>query len=353
MAQERPGLLRRIWCLHAWHRTAACVLVLAPAGSQDLDVVLLRSTDGKSFEAAGTLAERAGSASLCWALDGRLAAAFQWFPEARPESFDQVAVSFSADEGATWSEPLSIVIDSLPEGMARPSEPCLVALEDGRMRLYFSAHSSESPWPATHSAVSDDGRLWTFEPGVRVGVEGSHVLDPAVARFQGQWHFLAPVEGRDGVAYHALSADGLAFRRLPEIDLEGAGRWLGSALADGDSLRFFGSGRVGWSASSPDGMHWRLEPRVSWSAAADPGVVRLKDGRLLIAGSAPGVRPSDAEQALEAAQAGSAGALAANDRFVYVLRGDTLYMYEANTLRFVRAIRLPAPGTGPGAGRSR
>ncbi len=312
--------------------------------------MLLRTSDGKSFAPLGRIAERAGAASLCLLGDGRLVAAFQWFPEARPESFDQVAVSFSKDQGASWSEPISIVFDGLPEGFARAADPSLVALEDGRLRLYFSSHPADSPWPAAHSAVSDDAVLWTFEPGARLGVAGSRVVDPCVARFQGEWHLFAPVEGRESVAYHALSSDGLAFRRLPEIEIQGAGHWRGCALADGDSLRFVGGWRVGWSGSSPDGVHWRLDPRLTWSGAADPGVVRLEDGAWLIAGSAPGDRSADADLALQAALAGGGGSLAANDRYVYVLRGDTIYQYDASSLRFVRAVRLPA---GPAAGRSR
>ena len=33
--------------------------------------------------------------------------------------------------------------------------------------------------------------------------------------------------------------------------------------------------------------------------------------------------------------------MTANDRFLYVLRGETIYMYDASTLRFLRMKRLP------------
>jgi hypothetical protein len=191
---------------------SALLIAAAPALAQDLgppdptraigpgpwdnDLVLLRSQDGKSFPAFGVLASRAASATLCAGEPGgRLVAAFLWYPEQRPEAFDQIAVAFSADQGGTWSEPLPIVILGLPDELARPGDPCLVALPDGRFRLYFISQPQDGPaagpfppggWPAAYSAVSDDALLWTFEDGARFALEGSRVGAPSVARFQGQ-----------------------------------------------------------------------------------------------------------------------------------------------------------------------
>jgi hypothetical protein len=45
---------------------------------------------------------------------------------------------------------------------------------------------------------------------------------------------------------------------------------------------------------------------------------------------------------LTALSGGSDVAMTANNRYVYVLRADTIYMFDATTLRLIRMQRLPA-----------
>jgi hypothetical protein len=328
-------------------------------GPWDDDLLALQSSSGSSWEPLGVLIPHASTPSLCRMADGRLLLAFQWFPFDRPEAFNRVAVVFSADDGVTWGAPQPIRVEGLPETSSRPFDPCVVALEGGRLRMYFTAHEGQpaedggfepGAWPATWSAVSSDGITWSFEPGRRLGVEGQAVRDPAVVRFRGDWHYFAPIEGRRGAAFHAVSADGLAFQRWPEVELSGTDAWQGCALAESEHgepdslLRFFGTGRVGWSATSRDTEQWRLDGRVVWGQGADPAVARLADGSLLMVATAPGVRQREADDALTAAMLGGPNvAMTANDRYLYVLRGDTIFMFEAATLRFVRMKRLPVP----------
>jgi hypothetical protein len=330
----------------------------ASHGPWNEDLVLLRSTNGSSWSSVGVIAAGASAPSVCRMSDGRLILVSQAYPADDPEHFDHAVVRFSEDEGVTWSAPEPLAIAAFPEGLRSPFDPCLVALEDGRLRLYFSSHAepptedgSYGPdgWPSTYSAVSTDGRDWAFEPGKRFGIEGQAVTSPCVVHFQGEWHYFAPVPGRDGSAFHALSRDGLAFQRLTEVELDGSGRWLGCALAEeelGESdalLRFYGTDRIGWSATSRDGVRWRLDGRVTWGQGADPSVVRLRDGGCLMVASAPSPEAGEAEMdLLSALTGGSDVAMTANNRYLYVLRSDTIFMFDATTLRLIRMQRLPA-----------
>jgi hypothetical protein len=282
-------------------RAAAAVVVLAcsrfcsaqpaesprtPRGPWDHDLVIYDWRGGAEPDRGRVLVERGGVPHLLRDQWGRLVASFQWFPLDRRDSFDRVAVMFSYDDGRTWGRPQAIEVDGMPRGFNRPCDPTLVQLDDGRYRLYFTAAPREES-PATYSAISSDGVRYTFEPGLRFGVEGEPVLDCAVARLGETWHYFAPVQADRGRGYHAVSRDGLDFRRVEDVTVAGERQWLGCAVAAADGLRFFGSGRDGiWSAMSPDGVDWRLEPNAR-IGGADPGVVVIDASRTLIIATGP------------------------------------------------------------------
>ncbi|HEY1172680.1 MAG TPA: hypothetical protein VGH19_15025 [Verrucomicrobiae bacterium] len=287
----------------------------APAGTPgpwDADVVVYRAgTDGKAEKMATF--ERAGVPTVARMKDGRLIAAHQYFPENDRENFDKVAIHFSADEGKTWTAPEVLRLKSLPGEMRYPFDPTLVALPDGRIRVYFTSligRRFEEHVPAIYSAISTNGVDYTFEPGMRFGVNGRFVIDCAVALHNGVFHLYSPdngaqeqggnrngppkMEGQEGVGYHATSTDGLNFTRQPDVKLDGRRRWLGNAQSDGKVIAFYGTGhpldfvptpgqRGGnlWMATSSDGQAWQLikSPLVM---GADPGAVTLKDGSLLV-----------------------------------------------------------------------
>jgi len=330
----------------------------------DVDLTLLRSTNGSTWNPVGVLTAGASSPTLCRLSDGRLLLAHQSYSADNPDLFDRVALRTSEDDGNTWSKPEPLALTDLPQGLRQPFDPYLVALDDGRARLYFSSHAEPAAedgsygpdgWPSTYSAISSDGSTWTFEPGKRFGIEGLAIGSPCVARFRDEWHYFAPVPDSEGSAFHALSRDGLSFQRLPEVELDGSGRWLGCALAEDELgeadalLRFFGTDRIGWSATSRDGARWRQDGRVMWGQYADPSVVRLRDGSwLMVATSPSALEPEDDALALLSTLAGTTGvAMTANNRYLYVLRDDTIYMYDATTLRLLRLQRLPPEATAP------
>jgi len=94
------------------------------------DVIVYRVSTGPAAEKLATF-ERAGVPTVARMKDGRLIAAFQNFPADDNRNFDRVAVSFSSDEGLTWTKAEPIVINAMDLGLARPFDPTLVPLPDG------------------------------------------------------------------------------------------------------------------------------------------------------------------------------------------------------------------------------
>jgi hypothetical protein len=341
------------------------VIYLLPAASQpppgggpwNNDLYIGESSDGLRFVEPRRFVDRGGVVSLARDREGRLIAAFQWFPFDQPEAFDRIAVMTSQDDGKSWSQPSPIQVLGLPEGHVRPFDPTLVPLEDGRVRLYFSGHARAGRDPTTYSAVSADGMRYRFEPGVRFAVEGERVIDCAVGRLGKTWHYYAPVQGQPGRGYHAVSDDGLRFTRQPDVSVPGSRHWLGCVVAAGDGLRFYGTGDGGWSATSRDGSTWQLDPQTR-GIGADPGVARAGNGRyLMIAtgpprsdrvaappgafgpGPAPGLPP-------RMAPPGETVMTATGD-FLYLFHRGVLYQFDARDLRLIRQIRLPEGGGEP------
>lgn len=274
-------------------------------GPWQRDVLVQRADDDGKVSQVHTF-ERAGVPTMERLKDGRILAAFQNFPKDDERNFDRVAVSFSADDGATWSKPEPIAVEGMEQGLARPFDPTLVPLPDGRIRLYFTSNRSlrfEESTPAIYSAISDDGIHYKFEPGVRFAIEGRVVIDCAACLHNGTFHLIVPDNGtaddmrqdmlyhtppRFGIGYHAISKDGLTFERVNDVKIDGNIRWLGNMLSDGTKMTFVGTGNAKpgtrsnlWMATSTDGATWNLFDAPAMMGA-DPGAVSLKDGGWLL-----------------------------------------------------------------------
>ena len=111
-----------------------------------------------------------------------------------------MAVRFSTDDGKTWTAPQPIAVDGMGNDLARPFDPTLVPLPDGRVRLYFTSNDRRNPNfamspPAIYSAISTDGIHYTFEPGVRFAIEGRITIDCAATLHEGVFHLFVPDNG--------------------------------------------------------------------------------------------------------------------------------------------------------------
>jgi hypothetical protein len=274
-------------------------------GPWDNDVLVYRVPTNGAPEKLATF-ERAGVPTLARLKGGRILTAFQHFPQDDNRNFDRVAVRLSSDEGRSWTKAEPILVEGMEPGLARPFDPTLVPLPDGRIRLYFTSNRSPDfrrSTPAIYSAISSDGIHYTFEPGVRFELEGRIVIDCAAALYGGVFHLIVPDNGtaanfaagpqggqppRRGTGYHAVSKDGLNFHRVADVQVPANRRWLGNMQSDGGQLVFFGTGESGlWSATSTNGEQWELASRPLRVPGADPGAVKLADGSWLLAVTGP------------------------------------------------------------------
>jgi hypothetical protein len=214
---------------------------------------------------------------------------FQWFPNG-DVSVQFIAKRTSFDEGTTWSEIQSIQWENDNFAHSTPADPSLVLLDDGTWRLYFTSHLiDEDKYPATFSATSNDGVLFTWEEGKRMELSDSGLLDPSIIYFKGKYHFFAPRPGHSDGAIYATSNDGVTFARQDDIEIKGHTdtKFLGNPSVIDNQLYFFGTleptdGEWGgvFIATSDDATNWNIE----WSdygEFADPAGVLTSDGMLM------------------------------------------------------------------------
>jgi len=191
------------------------------------------SSDGRMFGPWRLYQDSSGVPSAVRWKGDTMVCAFQWFREPRTApTWDRVAVKFSYDAGTTWTEPTPIVIRDFPSNYQRPFDPTL-AVVDGQLRIYFSSSDGMpvgglTSLVNTYSAISSDGVTYTFEPGARYDVADRPVIDPAVIRFRGFWHYCAPRGAPQEGAHHAISNDGLLFTPMPPYPSDAQHNWTGN-----------------------------------------------------------------------------------------------------------------------------
>jgi len=235
--------------------------------------------------------------------------------EGKRESFDQVALRVSTDDGQTWGEPETVVVSGLDlERYQRPMDPTLLQLSDGRFRLYFASSEKSQPsefrgqprggqhsgnlgrrsaGPGIYSAISSDLKKFTLEEGKRSDRDEPGVVDPTAVLHGSSYYMVAhpeshgmrsgprsPFELRQG--YFATSADGYRFERQMNLAAPSDGDFIGNLFSHLGRLFFFGGSFKGiWSISSQDGKEWG-RVSVSQLKGGDPSVFTDSSGKLQV-----------------------------------------------------------------------
>ncbi|MBI3307134.1 MAG: exo-alpha-sialidase, partial [Candidatus Omnitrophica bacterium] len=123
-----------------------CVLAFSPVSWAETykNLEQYESADGKTFTRKGIFVERADTPSCIEYWSGEILCAFQWFPLNNPKAFGKIALMLSRDDGENWTPPQLTEIAGMPGNLQHVSEPALVALQDGRLRLYFTAQRASA-----------------------------------------------------------------------------------------------------------------------------------------------------------------------------------------------------------------
>jgi hypothetical protein len=187
------------------------------------------------------------------------------------------------DDNGLWWE-TRVQIDSYDATNA--VDPNVIALPDGRLRLYFFGFEvmrggpGEDRGPAIiYSAVSSDGVHFTLEEGARFQSD-TIITDPDVVQAaDGTW-WLFVSQGSNLIV--ARSADGLTFEAVGESHNGGVS---GTVLLDDGTLRQYACSPQGGiiSQTSTDGVNWTVEngTRIP-GRVCDPSLIREADGSWLM-----------------------------------------------------------------------
>lgn len=240
------------------------------------------SNDGTTFNTPTVFQDSSGVPSVVQWKGDTLICAFQWFriPVASP-SWDRVAVKFSYDNGATWTQPTPIVIHGFPSNYQRPFDPTLHVFNSDSIRMYFSS-SDGLPMGGlnatvnTYSAKSIDGINYFFEANARVDEPNNRVIDPAVVFFNNAYHYLSPIGSPQQGAYHYVSPNGINFTKVQDIPSDNNHNWTGNYMIQAtNELRFYGAGFMGiWFNSTPNGGVWNGFVNTNIQGG-DPSVLKI------------------------------------------------------------------------------
>ena len=246
---------------------------------------ICESVDGITYTNIQTFQDSSGVPTVVRWKGDTLVAAFQWFPAPLFNShFDKVSVKFSYDGGISWTYPQNIVVNGLPANYQRPFDPTLFVISADSLRMYFSDGPPQGfPMDSgitTHSAVSTDGINYQYEPGARfISGDTLGVIDPAVALYNGVYHFQSHIDLAQDGSYHGVSSDGLNFTRVADIPSDASHMWLGNYERVDSTLRFYGcgSGNI-WLNTTTDGTTWSGYQNTN-VPGADPGVAQNLSGK--------------------------------------------------------------------------
>jgi hypothetical protein len=253
-------------------------------------LLIRTSTDGQTFSQPLMFQDSSGVPCVIRWKGDTLICAFQWFrqPMGTP-TWDRVAVKYSYDAGLSWTDPTPIIVNGLPGNYQRPFDPTLVLTPGGdSLRIFFSS-SDGLPMQGldstvnTYSAIGTDGVHYSFEPGPRYDQLHKPVIDPAVAIFNGIWHYTAPAGAPQDGAYHCTASDGLTFTYANQIASDASHNWTGNLMLESPTeLRFYGSGATIWYRQSSNGTAWAPNYINTNVNGGDPSALKIGPGNYLM-----------------------------------------------------------------------
>lgn len=209
----------------------------------------------------------------------------------------EMSVAISSDKGKTWKKQ-TVEISGRQEKGGEAVDPNPVLLEDGRIRLFYLGSFRKpkkikqkrrmrrdrprGPQNLNHiySAISTDGIHFTEEKGIRL----SHMLitDPDVIQINKEWKLFVSYRG---VNISASSSDGLNFKIDPNLATT-AGN-ISNTIPIKGGYRMFVCGQEGIeSLFSKNGEEWKKEAGVrlpgNGQVICDPGIIQLQEGTYLM-----------------------------------------------------------------------
>jgi len=243
-------------------------------GPWNNDLVLFRFTDGKPPERSTEIAiPHASAPALLDRGGGRLFACFENFSRDDQKSFGVLASSESADGGKSWSKPQRLELKGVPRDDGRPRMPAIVALKDGRIRLYVTLYPRGGR-AVIASLISKDGRSFEAEPDRRFALREASVFDPIVLVSGNDVHLFARQGAASRSLLHAISKDGLRFDRLPDVRLD-LPLMQPPAIRDAALLATHrGVVQIGTN----DGANWTISPISGLPPVSDIASAQWKPG---------------------------------------------------------------------------
>lgn len=252
----------------------------------EITIYMAQSADGVTFEEPEVFMQGAGVLSATTGEDGTLIVVFQWFPEGEePGKFNQVAARISTDNGATWTDPETLIFKDFPDDWQAPYDPTITTTEDGRYRLFFTTHELGMDKQFVYgTAISDDGIHYTYEGVAFEAEDGTSTVDNSAVRVEDKWFIIAPMAKEDGAALDATSTDGLTFEESTS-NRDEKGYWVGNMVYTGEEIRFYGSLKGTTYAvyfATLDGINWEEAVVTNLEGAADPAIAITADGTYLM-----------------------------------------------------------------------
>lgn len=264
---------------------------IVPRGSQPDVLLIQRATPSRNGPDAGAI--------LCYSL------ALTGAPDGAADTAGTRLVrSISVDQGRSWSDAEPVVINGWPKDLEgrTPAAPSAVQLPDNRVRLYFTAvgdgahqpdrqDKNQPPPGRVYSAISNDGKSFAIEDGVRyelAGLSSPDVIrlpDPPAddTRKIGPWLMFLT---RDGSTLLATSRDGLAWSRDETFVWTSAHEASAILAADsGREVRLYGCDRTGVVSVrfDPSTGDLHADRGTRWGPDhADPAAAHCGDGALLL-----------------------------------------------------------------------